>query len=75
MRELIIIFSLVLKIIFKWEWLLHRLKELKQQTKVLELFPNQCSSHIPPEPAVNDLRGGQGEQSFSARFSPPADSD
>lgn len=45
--ELIIIFSLVLKIIFKWEWLPHQLKELKRQSKVLELFPNQCNSHIP----------------------------
>lgn len=50
MRELIIVFSLVLKINFKWEWLPHRLRELKQQSKVLELFPNQCSSHIPAGP-------------------------
>lgn len=60
-RELIIIFSLVLKIILKREWLPHQLKELKQQSKVLELFPNQCNSHIPPEPAVGDLRCRCGE--------------
>lgn len=71
MGELIIVFSLVLKIILKWEWLPHHLKELKQQNKVLELFPNQCSSHIPPEPAVNGP-GREGEEfPFSARFSSP----
>lgn len=72
MGELIIVFSLVLKIILKWEWLPHQLKELKQQNKVLELFPNQCSSHIPPEPAANDPLGREGEEfPFSARFSSP----
>lgn len=73
MRELIITFSLVLKINFKWEWLPHRLRELKQQSKVLELFPNQGSSHIPAGPAVRDPRcccGEGGEQSPFSAFHP-----
>lgn len=78
MRELIITFSLVLKIIVKWERLPHRLKELKRRSKVLELFPNRCNSHIPPEAAVSDLRWRCGRDgggiSFPRRFSPPGDS-
>lgn len=71
--ELIIIFPLVLKIILKWERLPHRLKELKGQSKVLELFPNQCNNHIPPEAAVNDLSCGEGlgRNLLYLVFSPP----
>lgn len=71
--ELIIIFPLVLKIILKWERLPHRLKELKRQSKVLELFPNQCNNHIPPEAAVNDLSCGEGlgRNLLYLVFSPP----